>query len=200
SLDQVQPKRLRYSALKLAARLCLVQLHFASQEVVLGKAAEHEVRVRDCRILTPAPVAHRARHRASALRTHLQRARLVDAGYRAATGADRLDLDHRDEEWVPVQRGFAGDLESAFVDQRDVRARPSHIEADDMLVAGLLADERARHRPTSWTRHDCLDGFALRRSYAHDPARGLAHEERPGIALLEQGAFDVLEIRADDRH
>src|SRR5688572_10206337 len=78
-----------------------VERHGAAHELH-AEAAEHEVRVRVGRLVAAAAVAGRPGVGAGRLRPVAQRAGLVDPGQRAATGADRQDLDAGEADRVAV--------------------------------------------------------------------------------------------------
>src|SRR6516165_10753811 len=84
-----------------------------------------------------APVAHRSRLRAGAVRTDDDAPERVDARDRAAAGADLDHFDHRDAQRQPAALEKAVDprhLEGArglrlrLVDEADLRGRPAHVE------------------------------------------------------------------------
>ncbi len=72
-----------------------IELHLAAEEAIGAEPAEHQIGVGHRRLGAAEAVAGRARRRAGALRADAQRA-VVDAGDRAAAGADLENIHHRD--------------------------------------------------------------------------------------------------------
>ena len=132
---------------------------FLDGEVARGErarrdVAEQHVRVGNGGLHAAAPVTGRAGDGARAPRPDVEAARLVDERDRAAARADLGDVDRRDADQLaaPAQQAAAGrecrsDLvllaarERAVLDQRRLRRRAAHVEADHVLVS-----ERARER------------------------------------------------------
>ena len=120
-----------------------VERHPAARERVGLDAAEHEVGVGDGRLGAAAPVTGRTRIGAGALWADAKPARL-GIGDRAASGADRVDVDDRHQQREPLERSLGGDVGLAVDDQRDVEAGAAHVDADQ-----VLASEQARQRDTA---------------------------------------------------
>ena len=108
--------------------------------------AEHDVAVGDGE-RAAAAVAGRARHGAGAVRADAEAA-AVKAADRAAAGRDGVDLEHRRAHPHAGDGALAGPLVGAG-EMRDVGRGAAHVEADDMVEAGLRggarhADDAAR--------------------------------------------------------
>ena len=108
------------------------------------QAAEHEVGVGDRGLLAAAAVAGRAGVGARALRPDAQRPAAVDPRDRAAAGADRVDVDHRQAHRQAGDGALHGEvgLAAALGEEERVAARAAHVEAQ----RGRLADDPRRHR------------------------------------------------------
>ncbi len=82
--------------------------------------------------------------RAGAGRADFQQAGGVDAGDRAAAGADGADVDHRHVDWHGVfDLDLGGDRGLAAADQRDVGGGAAHVVGDEV---GYPARGRCRRR------------------------------------------------------
>ena len=117
-----------------------VEAHPAAEESLgVEESRDHEG-VGERGVLAAAPVACRAGIGAGALRAHLGHADLVDPRDGAAARADRGDAHHRHHD------GDAADLlgravaRAAVLDHRDVRARPAHVERDEVPEPGGPGD------------------------------------------------------------
>src|ERR671934_1580600 len=93
--------------------------------------------------------------RTGAARTDLEQSDLVDAGDRAAAGADLDELDRRNPDRQPAalhESFLACRLERvrrerlAAVHERQLRGRPAHVEGQQVAVAVLTAEEGRRER------------------------------------------------------
>src|SRR6185295_8192934 len=98
-----------------------------------------DVSVRDRDVFSAAVVRHWTRIGARAIRADLQTAHGVDARYRAAAGADSVDVEHRQRDRTHVDLTLRGDYWIALMDQRDIATRATHVEGDDVVDADALA-------------------------------------------------------------
>src|SRR5262249_13578299 len=121
-----------------------VELHPRAEEVPRVEPTEHEVTVRHRRLLAAEPEAGRARMRARALRPDLHRAAVADPRTRAATGADRDDIDARADDRTAADLRVGALEDVAVLDQRDVVARSADVGADHVRVPEL-----GRERPSA---------------------------------------------------
>ena len=93
-------------------------------------------------------VADGAGQRAGAVRADahlLQAGGLLDAGDRAAPGADGVDVEHRHGDVATADRGQRRDRRLAAVDERHVATRAAHVEGDEVLIAGRAAERDTGH-------------------------------------------------------
>jgi hypothetical protein len=104
--------------------------------------AEHEVRVGDRRLGARRAVAGGPRLGARRARSDAQSAARVAPGDRAAPGADRVDVDHRQRERPPADLASAGLAHAAALDDADVARGAAHVEAQRSGVP-LRAASRA---------------------------------------------------------
>ena len=164
-----------------------VELHLAAEEAVGAEPAEHEVGVGHGRLLAAEAVAGRARLRARALRTDPQGA-VVDAGDRAAAGADLENIHHgdlhRQRLVVAADQRRAGGQRLALVDDAGLRRGAAHVEGDGVLdaerVAERLGADHARRRPRFQHAHALRSAPARSRRGRRSIARsGTSRGSRP---------------------
>ena len=122
-----------------------VQLEVGGDRRVRGQAAEDQVRVGHRRLGAAAAVARGSGVGARALRADAQRAAAVHPADRAAAGADRVDVDHRQADRQPRDLALHGELGlgAALGEEERVAARPAHVEAH----GGRLGDDPRGDRP-----------------------------------------------------
>ncbi len=135
--------------------------------------AEVDQRVGRRRLGAAAAVGGRARHGAGRARPDAIDAARIDVRDRAAAGADRVDVDHRDHRLVRADLRVEQVLhpQPAVLREADVRRGAADVERDHVVVARLLARpdaaddagdraghqqvDRARDRaPQRWRRRD----------------------------------------------
>ena len=135
-----------------------VELEIAREARAAAHAAEHRLRVGRGGLGAPAAVADRPRVGARALRPDPQQAARVDAGQRAAAGADRVEVDHRDHHLVAAEVRVVEVLHAHDGVRRDadVRRGPAHVERDDAAVAGRARGGDAAHDPRDRPGHEQL--------------------------------------------
>ena len=162
-----------------------VQLHAPAEEPLGVDPAEHHVRVRDRRLRAALAVAGRARVGPGAARADAKRAAVVDAGDRAAAGADRVDVEHRHEQRVAAHPRVARDASPmpCSVTMPMSARRAAHVERDQPPPAGEragpLAAEHAGGRPRQQQCHRALGCRCSRwRRRRCDTSRA-ARRERP---------------------
>src|SRR5208282_3811983 len=79
-------------------RRLLVEFHCASEEIILVEPAKHEIGVRHSRLTSSPPIGRGARNGACAARADAKGAALIEIGDRSAARADRMDVDHWQEQ------------------------------------------------------------------------------------------------------
>ncbi len=132
--------------LKRGCRAGAVERHAAAEESFCVDQAERDICVRHRGTFAAAPVTDRPRHRARALRADAKAA-VFDPRDRAAAGADRPDLDHRQAHGQAVDFAFRRLANRAVADDRDIRRRAAHVDADQIGDAVPRGERRHRHRP-----------------------------------------------------
>ena len=85
------------------------------------------------RLGAAAPVAGRPRVGPGTQRSDAQHTALVNPDQAAATGADRVDIEHRRADRQIIDVEFVGDPGRAVLDQANVGAGPAHVEGDQVL-------------------------------------------------------------------
>ncbi len=108
--------------------------------------AQQQVGVGDRGLLAAAPVARRPRVGARRARAHAQGAARVAPGDRAAAGADRVHVDHRQRERAAAHLAPVPDRRRAAADQRHVAGGAAHVEPH-RVAAGRAAPRPPRRRP-----------------------------------------------------
>jgi len=58
----------------------------------------------------------------------------IDARERAAAGAERVDVETRQRDLGDADGLLPGELRNAALEQRDIRARPAHVERDEVAL------------------------------------------------------------------
>ncbi len=121
------------------------------------------------------PVAHRSRVRACAFWSHAQRAPGIQAGNRAPTRPDGVDVDHGQTKGQTRDLTF-GRLLHAAGTERDVGAGTAHVKGDGLLKAGPARQVKSAYDTPGRTRQGCACGqgaSSLSRNAAairlHDP-------------------------------
>ena len=97
----------------------------------------------------------------------------VDVGDRAAAGADRVDVDHRDHRLVRPDLRVEQVLHAqpAVLREPDVGRRAADVERDHVVVAGLPAGPDAADDAGHGTRHEQVDRPLDRALGGRDAAR-----------------------------
>ena len=95
-------------------------------------ATEHQIGVGDGRLAAALRVTHRTGIGARAFRADLEMAFAGDPRDRAAAGADRLDVDHRDAHREGADRATVGDVRLAAFDQAEIGRGAAGIQRDDV--------------------------------------------------------------------
>ena len=203
ALEQPEPETLAQRAHR-GARGVDVEPHPAAEEVLGVEQAEHEVGVRDGRHRAAAAVADGAGIGPRALRPDAERARLrVDPGEAAAARADRLDVDHAQEQVVLLDHDAIAHRQPPAVDHADVERRAAHVGGDDVRVARLGARARAGDDAADRPRLERHDR-ALDQLLGVDQAAVALREQQPVAVpappqLGEQRRHVVAHQRADVR-
>ena len=71
---------------------------------------------------------------AGARRADFQKTVPVEPGDRAATGTNRVDIDHRQTDRVIRDSLIEADTCFATLDERDIGTGPAHVERDDVVI------------------------------------------------------------------
>ncbi len=132
-----------------------VQHHRPAKKAARIKPAQNDVRIRDGRFVPALAIGGRPGDRARALRSRPEGTALVDMRDRSATRADGVDVDHRQDDGEPGDRGGAriGLGQVPILHDADIRAGAADIERDQPLAADKIADHRAAQHPGGKARH-----------------------------------------------
>ena len=154
------------------ARRLDVERHLAAEQL-RRKVTEHDVRVGHGRQLAAPAVGGRAGSGARRLRPDAERLRqLGHVGDRAAARADRVDVDGRDADAEVRDRRLAPDRRLPVLAERDVGGRPSHVEREDVLEAGLGGDEEGAGDTAGRPGEHRVDRVPRRLAGRHQPRVG----------------------------
>ena len=160
----------------------------AAEERLGQQPAQVDHRVGGRRLRAAAAVGRRTRVGAGRARADAEDAALVDVGDRAAAGADRVDVDHRDHRLVGADLRVEQVLhpQAALLREPDVGRRAADVERDHVVVARLLAGPDAADDACDRAGHEQVhrprDGAFRRR----DAARGRHQVQlRPHLQRLE---------------
>ena len=170
-------------------------------EQVRGDPAEHEVGVGDGRLRAALAVAERAGVGAGRLRPHLEGALGGHPGDRAATGADRDDVDHRDLARVGADRALGGEGRLAVEHHRDVGRGAAAVAGEHPVEAGPPGDEGRTERAGRGAGQHRRDRLVHHLVGGEHAAVGLHHVEgdrAPAGEAVEPGV-DVADVAADVR-
>ncbi len=159
---------------------------------------EQEIRVGDGRARAPAAVTGRARVRPRALRPDAQRPAGVTPDDGAASGADRVDVDHRQPDGETADGALGCALGTAAGDEADVGRRTAHVERDRVLDARLPGDERRANHPCCGAG-DEHERRVLRRLVGSDDAARRAHDERWRQAGSRRAGRESAKVPRADR-
>jgi hypothetical protein len=159
--------------------------------VGLIQVAQHEVRVREGRLLVAEAVADRAGHRPRALRADPQAAAGVHPDQAAATRAHLRDVQRRHPQGVaaalehptadadPRPDLVLRHLERAPVlDNRGLGGGAAHVHRNQVRGAALRGEAHGRHHAAGRPGLDDLDGPAPGGAGPDHAAVGLHHQQR----------------------
>ena len=88
----------------------------------------------------------------------------------------------------------------SLVDQRQVGARAAHVEGDDVVEAGVLADQEPADHPAGGARVADAGGHAARGAGGDHPAAGVGHVDLALVSPLAQGVDEAVDVALDHRH
>ena len=136
----------RSSSLPSVSSACLRALgrqrQLAAELGAVAEVAEQQVGVGHRRLLAALAVGGRARVGARRARADAQRAARIGPRDRAAAGADRVDVDHRQLDRHAGHDRLRRRARLAAHHRRDVGARAAHVEGQHVLVAAGARDVR----------------------------------------------------------
>ena len=175
-----------------------VEPHRAADQL-LAQPSEHDVRVGVRRLRVAAPVARRAGIGARRLRPVAERPGRVDPGERPAARADGEHLDRREADRVAVlDEPLLRHARLPVVDERDVGARPAHVEPDRVRVAAEAGEMPARDGAGRDARGGKPHREALRRMRRHHAAAGVQQQQVAVVPALREPAPEPLHIAPDE--
>ena len=134
-----------------------VEPHLAAGKACRIENAECQQRVGKGGLGPAAAVAGRPRCRAGTFRSDAKCAALVDAGNRAAAGADFDDIDHRHLHRIAgrdagmLELVFAIERRTVVMDQRAFRRRAADIERQHLGFTKHGTDARSTRHTAAWS-------------------------------------------------
>ena len=147
------------------------------QQPLRVEPPEQQIGVGDRRLRAAAAVADRARAGAGAFRPDLDQPGGVDAGDRAAAGADRVHGHHRHMDRHGIfDLDLVGDRRLGVADQRHVGRGAAHVVGDEVVEAGAPARIGGGDDAGGRARH-----HGLRRLARHEAGR-----DHAAIAVHDQ--------------
>ncbi len=201
----IEPERSADVALDRVGCGLRVEPHGAAVEIVGVDVAEHDVGIRDGRLLAAAAIADGAWIGAGALGPHLDQPH-VGVGDAAAAGADLQQLHRRHVDrqaaalavahLVHLEGGRDGRL--AAVDRAELGRGAAHVEGEHPVEAFLLADGAAQQHAGGGARLHDADRHVAGKFRRHQPAVRLHDEKIRGDALLLEGSRQPADVAADD--
>ncbi len=185
-----------------------VERHSAAEEEGRIVIAERDAGVGDGRLVAALSVAGGAGRGTGGVRTHLKQADLVDGGDGAAAGADLDHVHHGrlDRQAGPVLEAahaarfqIGGDVRHAVLDHAGLGGGAAHVEGDEVVLAGLLAEPRGGKRPAGGAGLQQADR-ELARLVERDEAASRMHEaHRAAEAARRQLALEPAEVAVHER-
>ena len=159
-------KRLGDLCLDRGARQIRADRHAPVEQSLGVETAKQHVCVGDSRLLAAACIANRSWIGACATWSDLKEAAIVDPRDAAATGANRVHVDHRKADRIAGNLPLARDQGHRLLDQADIRRGAAHVEGDQVAVAGAAAEvdraNDARGRAGRQRADRAMAGFARR--------------------------------------
>ena len=127
-----------------------IERHLSPRERPRIDPAEHQISVGDGRALAAPAVAGRTGIGPGALRSDPEAARLA-VGDGATPGADGVDIDDRHHQGKAFEVSFGGDIGRAIDDEANVKARPAHVDADQVRATQNAGQGDPTHRAADRT-------------------------------------------------
>ena len=201
---KIEVQRRRDIALERALRLFALDHHLSPEKMLGIEVAEHQSRVGDRRAIAALRIAGRSRHRAGAVRSHVQQTALVDPRDTAATRSDAAHVDGRETGHVTEVRradpGLPGAGNPAPPHQAHVIARTPGIGNDRRV--GLKLPTRVmvpRHRGHRRPGLDGMHGSVGERARFAHPTLGGDHQEPSAKPAPLQVLLKAAQIGAHER-
>ena len=162
------------------------------------EVAQHEARIGHGRGDSTAPVAGRAGIGARALRPDLEDSGVVEPRDAPASGTDGVHVDHRHPERIAADAPLARDERRSAARERDIRARPSDVESDELAPARALSRRAAAQRAGRGAAQQGGDGPCDGTARGGDAAARLHDEERRSDAAAAERGAKAVEVAVDD--
>ena len=145
----------------------------AGEPRVAGQVAQQQVGVGHGRLVAAAPVTGGPRLGAGRARPDPQRAAAVAPADRAAAGADRVDVDHRQLDRAAVDLARVGPAHLALLDHADVAGGAAHVEPDRVALAADPGEQPGADGAAGRAGEDAPGAGRGRLSRRNDAAGGL---------------------------
>ena len=149
--------------------------------------------------LAPLAVARGPRPRARRLRSDLEHSAAVDPGDASPAGTHVCDIEARDADGKSVHFALRRHLGSATIDEAHVRARPAHVQRDEVGVGQKLRDAHGSDDAGGRTGVQHLDRSCASALARENPARRLHDEQGRFAAPRVELPLEVPHVARDER-
>ena len=124
----------------------------ATEEVVLVEIAQYEIGIRHRGFCAALAIGDGPRNGSGATRADLQCAAGPDMADRAATGAERDDVEAFQRDALPSHGAATAKCGLAIQNQRDISGGAADIEGDEVLPHAALRQRYTGRDAARWTR------------------------------------------------
>jgi len=161
--------------------------------------AKHQIGVGHGRGTAAVGIAGGTGHRTRALRADMQDAAGIDPGDRPPAGADAGDIEAAECDRLAGDPAGRREARPASDDQRDVGARPAHVERDQIALVDQLRRIDAAGDTAGRSGEHCTGGQPARFIDRSHPTVRLDDQGRPGIPGLGEPPLELFQIARQSR-
>mmetsp|Transcript_29434 Transcript_29434/g.62455 ORF Transcript_29434/g.62455 Transcript_29434/m.62455 type:complete len:721 (+) Transcript_29434:2074-4236(+) len=176
-----------------------IERHLSSQKVVRHEPSQDNVRVRHGGLCAAARVAGGARNGPGRAGADLERSARVLVGDRAAARANGMDVDLGDHQRVARNLSLSrvGHLVLAASDDADVGTGASHVEGDQVVRAGEVADPLGAENAGRGAREDGQDWLLIDHQGSARTAVGRHHVQITVDASILEAGLELVDVVGD---
>ena len=161
--------------------------------------AKHQIGVGHGRRAAAVTVTGGTRNRPDALRADMQDPAGIDPRDRSAAGTNTGDVEAVERDRLAGDPAGSRQARPAIDDQRDVGARPAHVERDQVALVYQPRGIDAAGDTARRSREHGTGGEPARLVDRSNPAMRLDDQSRPGVAGLHEAPFELLKIARQGR-